>query len=120
MNARRRTQVVTALLSMIALPMLAQAEAPDPKMDACIKVFVDSNLGKDRPVTVRKIFSYDTALDANAREQKIFLKARTSGDGKLVAHATCVITGKEIVLTSNGKAAQTTKIAQASAAESNR
>jgi hypothetical protein len=120
MNARRRTQVVTALLSMIALPMLAQAEAPDPKMDACIQAFVESNIGKDRQVTVRKIFSYDTALDANAREQKIFLKARTTGSGKLVAHGTCVVTGNEIVLTTNGKAAQTTKIAQAPAAQSSR
>lgn len=120
MNVFRRTQLVTALLPLLALPTLVQAETADPKMDACIQAFVNSNLEKDRPVTVRKRVSFDSAVDPHARQQTIFVSARIKNSGKRVAQGTCVINGDEIVLTTNGKPAQTTKLAQAPALESNR
>jgi hypothetical protein len=117
MNAFRRTQLVTALLPLLALPTLVQAESPDPKMDACIQAFLNSNVEKDRPVTVRKLASFGTAVDPQARQQTIFISARTKNGGKRVAQGTCVIDGDEMVLTMNGKPTQATKLA---AVDSNR
>jgi hypothetical protein len=120
MNVFRRTQLVTALLPLLALPTLVQAESADPKMDACIQAFVNSNLEKDRPVTIRKHVSFDTNVDPHARQQTIFVSARVKDSGKRVATGTCVINGDELVLTMTGKPAQTTKLAQAAAVKSNR
>jgi hypothetical protein len=120
MNVFRRTQLVTALLPLLALPTLVQAESADPKMDACIEAFVNSNVDKDRTVTVRKLASFGTAVDPHARHQTIFISARTKHSGKRVAQGTCVIDGDEMVLTMNGKPTQTTKLAQAAAVKSNR
>lgn len=116
MNVFRRTQLVTALLPLLAMPALVHAESADPKMDACIQAFVNANLEKDRPVIVRKITSFGIAVDPNAPQQTIHLNARLKDSGTRIAQATCVIDGDEMVLTTNGKPAQTTKVAQASAA----
>ena len=120
MNVFRRTQLVTALLPLLALPTLVQADSADPKMDACIQAFVNSSLEKDRPVTIRKLASFSNAADPNARQQTIHISARTKNSGKRVAHGTCVVNGDEIVLTLNGQPAQTTKVAQAAILETNR
>lgn len=120
MNVFRRTQLVTALLPLLALPTLVQAESADPKMDACVQAFLNSNVEKNRPVTVRKLASFDTTMDALGRKETIFISARMKESGKRIAQGTCVISGDEIVLTMNGKPALTTKLAQAAAVESNR
>lgn len=120
MNFVRRTQLVTALLPLLALPTLVQAETSDPTMDACIQAFVNSNVEKDRPVTVRKLASFDSAVNPHARQQTIHISARFKDSGKRVAQGTCVVNGDEIVLTLNGKPAQTAKLAQAAATQSNR
>jgi hypothetical protein len=120
MNAIRSAQIVTALLPLLALPTLVQAARPDPKMDACIKAFVASNIEKDRPVTIRRIASFDTPFYLGEREQTIRLNARTKDSGKRIATATCVINGDEIVLNMDGKPALTTKVAQAQTAKAAR
>jgi len=104
MNAKRRTSFTTALLPLIALPLLVQshaAQAADPEMDACISAFVSTNLPKDQPVKIRRIETAASSIDLSSRSP--ILLTATSKSGKQVASATCVVTGKAVVLTMEGK-----------------
>ena len=106
MNFVRRTQLVTALLPLLALPAMVQAETADPKMDACIQAFLNASVEKDRPVTVRKLASFDLGTaDRRARQETIHISARYKNSGKSVAQGTCVSNGDEVVLTLDGKPA---------------
>lgn len=120
MNVFRRTQLVTALLPLLALPTLVQAESADPQMDACLQAFVTSNVEKNRPVSVRKLVPFDTAAYQHTGPQTIYISAQLKNSGTRVAQGTCVIDGEKIVLTLNGKPAQTIKLAQVAAAQSER
>lgn len=121
MNTIRPTRLVTALLPLLALPMLVQADArPDPQMDACIQAFVASNVEKERPVSIRKFTAFENTLDLHARQQTIYLTARFKESGKKVAQATCLVNGDDVVLTVQGKPTLTTKLAQAQTVQSAR
>jgi hypothetical protein len=111
-HARKGKSFITALLPLIAVPMLTQASFAhadaDAAMDACIQAFVASNLQKEQPVTVRKIESIDSPVAPRAKESTIYISARGRHSGKQVAKATCVADSKGVVLTMNVKPATAT------------
>lgn len=119
MNAKRRTSLPIALLSLAAMPLLVQttaAQAADPEMDACINAYVSSYVPKEQPVKIRRIATVDSPLYVQ-RSSPIHLTV-TSKSGKQDTKAVCVVTGKDVVLTFEGKPA--TRLAQADATLSSR
>lgn len=120
MNTTRRTSLPTALLSLVAMPLLVQttaAQAADPEMDACISAYLSSYVPKEQPVKVRRVETVDSPMFVQS-SSPIHLTV-TSKSGKHNAKAVCVVTGKDVVLTLEGKPA-THHLAQADAKLSSR
>lgn len=111
MNATRRTRksLITALLPLIAVPMLTQVNiahaGDDIAMDACIKAFTSANLPKEQRFSVRKIGAVDSPVVLPAKESTIFLTATGKQSGKRLAKATCVADSNGVVLTMTTKPA---------------
>jgi hypothetical protein len=101
--SRTKTLMISALLPLLAAPMLSHAEAAqhDAVVDACVKAFVSTSLEKDRRYSV---VSSDTSdFNPNARSYQISLLAKGKQSGKKLASATCIVAPSGIVLTMNGK-----------------
>jgi hypothetical protein len=100
----RKTLVASALLSLTATPLAAQAAGTERALDACVSAFVDRYL-PDRKVTVRKVAHSPSPLEVLARHDQhtILIDARGKRSGEQLAQAVCVASprGDVIVLDSS-------------------
>jgi hypothetical protein len=99
-----KSLVLTAVLSLTALPFAAQAAGSDRALAACVSAFVDRYL-PDRKVTVRKQLPAPGPLDVAAHKDHytIMIDARGKHSGEQLAQAQCVASrrGDVIVLDSS-------------------
>jgi hypothetical protein len=98
----KRLALAVALLPVLAAPALVHADETKA-MDACVKTFLDSDLAKDRKVTVQ------TNSDSVIRPlvlsglYKIEVVAKGRQSGKQLARIVCHADGTGTILAVNGR-----------------
>jgi hypothetical protein len=98
----KRLALAAALLPVIAAPTLVHADETTA-LDACVQTFLDSDLAKDRKVTVQKFSDSVVRPIALSGLYRIEVVAKGRESGKQIARIVCHADNNGAIVAVNGR-----------------